>query len=124
MKVTVVNTKVELANVKIGKDDFNQAQLSRAVNTVSRNDTIVSTWKKLASDDRKSTLVFGVDVAHTVDLCNKFREANIDAEFLTAQTPAATRRDMLDRFNSGNFPVLVNCGKVVVLLISALSNNF
>ncbi|KAI8889366.1 P-loop containing nucleoside triphosphate hydrolase protein [Backusella circina FSU 941] len=109
MKVTVVNTKIDLGNVKIAKDDFNQAQLARAVNTDTRNDTIVSTWKKLASDDRKATLVFGVDVAHTVDLCNKFREANIDAEFITAKTPAATRRDILDRFNSGTFPVLVNC---------------
>lgn len=109
MRVTTVHTKVDLSKVATRYDDFQQAQLSRAVNIPLRNKIVFESWKKFAPG-RKSTLVFAVDMEHTLTLCNVFRERGVDAEFVTSKTPAAERRDILNRFYNGAFPVLVNCG--------------
>lgn len=112
MKVTTINTHVDLDNVGVGQHDFKQAELSRAVNTKTRNEVILSSWKKYAHEkDRKSTLVFAVDIPHTVELCNTFRDAGIEASFITSKTPALSRHEILQDFKSGKIPVLVNCGK-------------
>ncbi|KAI7891280.1 P-loop containing nucleoside triphosphate hydrolase protein [Mucor mucedo] len=110
MKVTTVNTHVDLENVGISKNDFKQSELSRAVNTDTRNEVIVSSWKKYAHEQgRKSTLVFAVDIDHTVKLCNYFLKSGISASFITSQTPALTRHQILQDFKDGKIPVLVNC---------------
>ncbi|KAI9273200.1 P-loop containing nucleoside triphosphate hydrolase protein [Helicostylum pulchrum] len=110
MKVTTINTHVDLDNVGVGQHDFKQAELSRAVNTKTRNEVILSSWKKYAHEkDRKSTLVFAVDIPHTVELCNTFRDAGIEASFITSKTPALSRHEILQDFKSGKIPVLVNC---------------
>lgn len=112
MRVTTVNTQVDLNHVGSGRHDFKQEELSRAVNTANRNEVILSSWKKYAHEkDRKSTLVFAVDIPHTVELCNTFRDAGIEASFITSKTPALTRYEILQDFKNGKIPVLVNCGK-------------
>lgn len=69
----------------------------------------------MAANERKSTLVFAVDMAHTVALCNHFRSNGVEAEFITSRTPAATRQETLDKFKRGEIPVMVNCGKKVAV---------
>ena len=39
-----------------------------------------------------------------------FREAGIDARYIDAHTPLQERRELVDMFKAGDFPVLVNCG--------------
>ena len=60
--------------------------------------------------DRKSTLVFCVNLAHVRDLTNTFREAGVDARYVYAGTPAEERRALISGFKAGAFPVLLNCG--------------
>lgn len=111
MRVTTVNTDVDLDRVGTTKLDFKQAELSHAVNTDTRNEVIVSSWKKYAHDEgRKSTLVFAVDIDHTIKLCNAFLDVGINASFITSKTPVLTRHEILDDFRKGKIPVLVNCG--------------
>lgn len=111
MKVTTVNTDVDLDRVGTTKLDFKQAELSHAVNTDLRNEIIISSWKKYAHEQgRKSTLVFAVDIEHTIKLCNAFLDAGINASFITSKTPVLTRHEILDDFRKGKIPVLVNCG--------------
>ncbi|CAO3635437.1 unnamed protein product [Mucor hiemalis] len=110
MRVTTVNTDVDLDRVSTTKLDFKQAELSHAVNTDTRNEVIVSSWKKYAHDEgRKSTLVFAVDIDHTIKLCNAFLDVEINASFITSKTPVLTRHEILDDFRKGKIPVLVNC---------------
>lgn len=110
MRVTTVNTHVDLNHVGRNKFDFKLEELAHAVNTDTRNEVIVSSWKKYAHEQgRKSTLVFAVDIEHTVKLCNAFLNAGIAASFITSKTPALTRHEILTDFKNGNVPVLVNC---------------
>ncbi|KAF7728368.1 hypothetical protein EC973_006176 [Apophysomyces ossiformis] len=109
MKVTTVATNTDLSKVATRYDDFQQAQLSRAVNVEERNMIVVNTWKKYA-EERTCTLAFAVDMAHTLSLCNAFRKHGIEAEFVTSKTPQIERYSLLERFRNNQFPILVNCG--------------
>lgn len=49
-------------------------------------------------------------MAHVRDLTQEFRSAGIDARYLYSKTPHVERRQLLESFRHGEFPVLVNCG--------------
>ncbi|KFA67660.1 hypothetical protein S40285_00953 [Stachybotrys chlorohalonatus IBT 40285] len=107
---TTVKSSANLSLVKSNTfGDFQTGELSKAVNTDKINDITVRSWMAKAGD-RKSTLVFCVDLAHVADLTQKFRQHNYDARFVTGDTPKIERGNILDAFKRGEFPVLVNCG--------------
>lgn len=107
---TTVNSTANVSRVKKGSTgDFQLGHLSRAVNTEEINEITVRAWMERAAD-RKSTLVFCVDLAHVSDLTAAFRRHGIDARIVTGDTHKRIRSDRLDSFKSGEFPVLLNCG--------------
>lgn len=106
---TTVESTANLSKVKSSPTgDFQTSELSQAVNTDKINDITVRSWMSRASD-RKSTLVFCVDLAHVSELTRKFRFHGFDARFVTGDTPKNERSAILDAFRAGEFPVLVNC---------------
>ncbi|CAI4210553.1 unnamed protein product [Parascedosporium putredinis] len=91
---TTVESKADISAVRSGASgDFKPGDLSRAVNTDHVNEVTVRSWLAHAQD-RKSTLVFCVDLAHVASLTQKFRQHGLDAH----------------GFKARKFPVLVNCG--------------
>lgn len=107
---TTVQSRANLSRVK--KDsfgDFAIGALSRAVNTQATNDITVRAWLANAQD-RKSTLVFCVDVEHTKQLTEAFRAAGVDARYITGHTQKKVRDEQLQSFKNREFPVLLNCG--------------
>lgn len=107
---TTVKSGANLSKVK--KDpfgDFAIGSLSEAVNTPNSNNITVRAWMANAQD-RKSTLVFCVDVDHARQLTATFRDHGVDARYLTATTPKNARAEQLDAFKKQEFPVLLNCG--------------
>lgn len=107
---TTVESKADVSKVKRGATgDFQTGELSRAVNTNHINEMTVRSWLAKAKD-RKSTLVFCVDLAHVSGLTNTFRAHGVNARFVTGDTPKIERSAILDSFRAGEFPVLVNCG--------------
>ncbi|PYI09525.1 DEAD/DEAH box helicase [Aspergillus sclerotiicarbonarius CBS 121057] len=107
---TTVRSEANLSRVRKDKfGDFALGSLSDAVNTTKTNDITVRAWLANAQD-RKSTLVFCVDVEHTRQLTEAFRELGIDARYITAGTPKEMRDEQLRSFKNQEFPVLLNCG--------------
>lgn len=107
---TTVQSKANLSRVRKDKfGDFAVGQLSKAVNTLQTNEITVRAWLANAAE-RKSTLVFCVDIGHTKQLTDTFRQSGIDARYITGTTPKATRDEQLDKFRNREFPVLLNCG--------------
>ena len=64
----------------------------------------------LLAPERKSTLVFCVNLAHVGQLTQTFRSAGIDARYVHSGTPMAERRALIEGFKAGVYPVLLNCG--------------
>ncbi|KAI6244996.1 putative mitochondrial ATP-dependent helicase irc3 [Erysiphe necator] len=107
---TTVKSEADISKVRHGVNgDYQSGELSRAVNTDDINKITVRSWLERCSE-RKSTLVFCVDLQHVIGLTNTFREHGIDARFITGGTSKSERSERLDRFKNGEFPVLINCG--------------
>lgn len=107
---TTVQSKADISAVKNGVNgDFNPSDLSRAINTDQTNDLTVRAWISRAGE-RKSTIVFCVDLAHVTGLTNAFRNHGFDARFVTGDTPKAERSQRLDAFKRREYPVIINCG--------------
>ncbi|KAI1430212.1 P-loop containing nucleoside triphosphate hydrolase protein [Xylaria sp. FL1777] len=107
---TTVESSADITRVKSGANgDFQPGELSKVVNTAQVNEITVRSWLARAKE-RKSTLVFCVDLAHVAGLTRAFRQHGIDARFVTGDTAKVERSDRLDAFKRGEFPVLVNCG--------------
>ncbi|KAK7892910.1 putative ATP-dependent helicase IRC3 [Exophiala xenobiotica] len=107
---TTVKSKADLSKVRSGQDgDFQTGQLSEAVNNEITNDITVKAWLSEAAD-RRSTLVFCVDLAHVDSLTSTFRRHGIDAQYITGATKKRVRGERLEAFKKREFPVLLNCG--------------
>jgi ATP-dependent helicase IRC3 len=107
---TTVEMKTDLRKIGTGASgDFQIGALSKAINTEQTNQLVVKTWLAKAGE-RKSTIIFCVDLSHVINLTAKFREYGITAEFVTGDTPAKVRGARVDAFRNGEFRVLLNCG--------------
>ena len=107
---TTVRSEADISRVKKASfGDFMLGELSRAVNTDETNDITVRAWLARAKD-RKSTIVFCVDLAHVAGLTDMFRKHGIDARAVTGDTHKRLRSERLDAFRNREFAVLVNCG--------------
>ena len=111
--------------------DFNATSIAHVVNTVTINKLVVQAWLDRAgrqrfsfvytnhgvlivlAAQRKSTLVFCVNLAHVHDLTATFREAGVDARYIHAGTPIVERKEIIGAFRAGEFPVLLNCGRCI-----------
>lgn len=108
-RFTTVHTGADLSKVKTSHGDFQTAALSKAVNLPEANELAVRSWLEVAGD-RKSTLVFCVDIAHVSALAATFRAHGVDARFVTSDTDLKTRAERIAAFKAGEYPVLLNCG--------------
>ena len=107
---TTVKSRANLSKVKPGRDgDFQVGQLSQAVNTDETNEITVKAWLSEAGE-RRSTLVFCVDLDHVSSLTSMYRKMGIDARYITGATRKAARGERLQAFKDREFPVLLNCG--------------
>ncbi|KAL9056957.1 MAG: hypothetical protein Q9162_002623 [Coniocarpon cinnabarinum] len=107
---TTVRLPADLSKVKTSPSgDFQTSSLSEAVNTPEFNEITVRSWLARAND-RRSTLVFCVDVQHLVDLTATFHRHGVDARFVTGMTPNSDRSETVEAFKERKFPVLLNCG--------------
>ncbi|KAF9229231.1 P-loop containing nucleoside triphosphate hydrolase protein [Gyrodon lividus] len=101
-----INLQGVIVNTRTG--DFNAASLAHIINTDTINHLVVRAWLDRASD-RKSTLVFCVNLAHVRQLTKAFQDFGVEARCLHSGTPENERRALITDFKAGNCPVLVNC---------------
>lgn len=88
--------------------DFIASSLAARINTSAVNDLVVRSYLHKAAD-RRSTLVFGVDLDHVANLVQAFRDFGVDARSVSSRSHPRDRRETLRAFMEGEFPVLVNC---------------
>lgn len=107
---SVKQETVDLSGIKYNAaGDFDTAQLASRVNTQAANDSSVRVWLNRAKQ-RKSTIVFAVDIQHVTDLTNCFRAHGVDARGVTSLTDNRQRQELVRAFRATEFPVLINCG--------------
>ena len=83
----------DLAGVRTQNGDYVINQLASRMNTDELVGDIVTHW--LRYGERRRTVVFAVDVAHSVHIRNEMVRAGVRAEHLDANTPISERRRSL-----------------------------
>jgi superfamily II DNA or RNA helicase len=99
----------DLASVKLNsKGDFDEDDLAVAMDKPELVGDIVDHWYRRANGIR--TVAFATGVQHSKDITAKFRGAGVRAEHLDALTPLEQRDAILQRLETGETHVVVNCG--------------
>lgn len=104
----VAQTRTDLSNVTIKNGDFNQKELAETINTEGRNQFIVETY--LDQVKKGGSIVFAVDLEHNKALKKAFQRSGVEADYVDGTMPRSERQEILERFKTGNLPVLINVG--------------
>ncbi|ODO09276.1 hypothetical protein I350_02876 [Cryptococcus amylolentus CBS 6273] len=108
-KMTTVKANLQLDDVELNQQgDFKSSSLARKVDTPEINDLLLATYLTRARE-RRSTLIFCVDLTHVDNVTQRFRDAGIDARSVSSNSRADIRKATVAGFGAGEFPILVNC---------------
>lgn len=99
---------VDLGKVRVGAEDYNQAQLAGVMDKATLTGDIVAHWLRLAKD--RLTVAFGVNCDHSRHIRDQFRAANVKAEQLDGKTPGRLRDQLLADLAGGAIRVLCSVG--------------
>lgn len=119
-----------------GRGDYNRSQMAAKFKSRARYVGAVENYRRIC--DGEKCLVFCCSSEQTIDLTKAFCEAGIDARYCLSgdfdedDEYSGDRKDVVDAFARGEFPVLVNFGlfttgidipdiKVVMLMFSTTS---
>jgi DNA repair protein RadD len=97
----------DLTGVHVRRGDYIDAELSVQMNTDQLVGDVVEHWLRLAQ--RRRTVVFAVDVSHSVHIRDEFRRAGVLAEHIDGSTPAGERDRILAQLAVGITYVVTNC---------------
>jgi superfamily II DNA or RNA helicase len=93
--------------VKTQTGDYVVSALSARMNTDELVGDVVADWLK--HGQRRKTVAFACDVAHSVHIKNEFVDFDVRAEHIDGSTPKAERDAILARLKSGETEVVTNC---------------
>ncbi|KXN90077.1 Putative mitochondrial ATP-dependent helicase irc3 [Leucoagaricus sp. SymC.cos] len=110
IRFTSIKASLKLDEVALNSKtgDFNPNSLVRHINTGPLRELVVKSWIDRAAE-RKSTLIFCVNIDHVRALTATFRRFGIDARAVDSLTNVVERKLLISQFKEGAFPVLVNC---------------
>ncbi len=98
---------VDTAGLRTVAGDYVISDLERLMNERAIYGDIVENYKRFAWGER--AIVYCVSVQHARSVAEIFRGAGVSAEPLSADTPAALRKQIIGDFRSGRLTVLCNC---------------
>ncbi len=96
----------DLSNVKTRQGDYMTEMLSDVMSDSAIMKDVVEAYKEKCCE--KSTIVFAVDVEHSKEITQRFKEAGIIAEHLDATTPKEEREKILSDFKNKKIKVVSN----------------
>jgi superfamily II DNA or RNA helicase len=97
----------DLRGVKTQAGDYQINQLAERMNRDDLVGDVVTNWHRYGQ--RRKTLVFCVDVAHSIHVKDEFVKSGVRAEHIDGGTPKAERDAILERLASGETEVVTNC---------------
>lgn len=101
-----IGTQNQLRAVKKTANDYDQAEVEAIQNTKVNNDQVVVKWLELAKD--RPTLIFSSTIAHAEDVAEAFINGGVDARAIHSGLGMVKRRETLEAFDDGEFPVMIN----------------
>jgi superfamily II DNA or RNA helicase len=97
----------DLRGVRTVAGDYVEDQLADRMDRVKLIGDIVTHWHKYG--ERRKTVAFAVNVAHSVHLRDEFIKSGVRAEHIDGGTPKPERDVSLARLASGEIELITNC---------------
>lgn len=107
-KVYAPSPEPDLKHVKTTGGDYNQGQLSDAVNKPQIVGDIVDQYEKLGQD--LQALCYAVDRAHAKHISQRFNERGIPAEYVDCHTNDLERSEIFARYRRKETRIICNVG--------------
>lgn len=119
--------RADLSQVRVAGSDFDDEALAQVMHTDVLEGQIVDHWLRLSPKhpkidgagkrvpceftmgDRRRTIVFCVNVAHSQSVAAKFEKAGVKVAHLDSSTPIETRKAIWRDLASGHLEVVCNC---------------
>jgi superfamily II DNA or RNA helicase len=102
-----VDQQPNLKGVGIKQGDYKINQLADRMNTDKLVGNIVVHWLKYG--ERRKTVIFACDVAHSMHIRDEFVKAGLRAEHIDGDTPKEERDETLAQLGRGDIDIVVNC---------------
>lgn len=99
--------KQDFSSVKMTGNDYNNKALYEEFNKAKLYDGVIEKYQQFA--DGRKTIIFNVNVEHSLKTVEAFRAAGYTCEHLDGKTPDRQRKKILDDFSAGKFQILSNC---------------
>jgi DNA repair protein RadD len=96
-----------LRGVRVRHGDYVEDELAARMDTRKLVGDIVTHWHKFG--ERRRTVVFGCNVAHSLHLRDEFVRSGVRAEHLDGETPKDERNAVLARLAAGETELVTNC---------------
>ncbi len=104
--VVYAPTRPDLAGVRVRMGDYVENQLAERMDKPKLTGDIVEHWLRLG--ERRRTVVFATNVAHSIHIRDSFRQANVACEHIDASTPADERAQILAKLRAGTIEIVSN----------------
>lgn len=98
----------DFSDLEVKAGEYTDASLLTHFDKPKLYDGVIEEWRKHASGLK--TIVFCVNIKHTIATYYAFIDSGISAEYITSDTPTIEREKILAAFKAGSFQVIVNCG--------------
>jgi DNA repair protein RadD len=100
-------TTPDLTGVRTQAGDYVERQLADRMDRPKLIGDVVTHWHKYG--ERRKTVCFAVNVAHSVHIRDEFIKSGVRAEHIDGSTPKAERDATLQRLASGEIDLVTNC---------------
>ena len=97
---------VDLSKIQIKLGDYDEKQLDKKINTPKLVGDVVENWLRLA--ENRKTIVFAVNVKHSINLRDEFLKHGIQAIHLDAHSTDDEREDAFKAMDDGRVQVICN----------------
>ena len=98
----------DLEKIKTVAGDYDKKEIGKRMDQPKLVGEIVENWLKICPD--RQTIVFAVNVKHSVNIVESFTRVGIKAEHVDAKTPPEKRKAILDRLKNGDTQIVSNVG--------------
>lgn len=100
-------TAVDTSGLRVVCGDYVTSDLEQLMNERAIYGNVVDSYKRFALGEK--SICYCVSVEHAKKTAETFKNAGINAEVLSAKTPAAQRQRIMEDFRNGDITVLCNC---------------
>jgi superfamily II DNA or RNA helicase len=100
-------TKPDLKGVHVRLGDYVETELADRMDRPKLIGDVVTNWHKYG--ERRKTVVFAVNVQHSVHIRDEFIKSGVRAEHIDGGTPKPERDATLERLKAGEIELVTNC---------------